>query len=142
MRKIDPQKIFRVIDVNLNRCKEGLRVNEDIFRFILEDNLMRKKIRLIRHEMDRIAEKLKFKGQLFSARNASADQGRAVDDLEFKRKDIPEVLFANFQRVKESLRVLEEFLKIADPKKVALAKKNRYLIYELEQKVYKKYFSG
>jgi len=36
--------ILRVVDANFNRCKEGLRVVEDIFRFIVEDDKLRKKL--------------------------------------------------------------------------------------------------
>ena len=135
MQKENLTKLFRVIDVNLNRCKEGLRVSEDIFRFILEDDLFRGKIRIIRHDLDQIISDVHFKDRLLSSRDAANDQGKEIDSLELKRKDIPEILFANFQRVKESLRVLEEFLKIIDVEKVPLVKKNRYLIYEIEKKV-------
>ena len=49
------KKLLRVIDANFNRCKEGLRVVEDIFRFCFEDDALRKKIRKIRHSFVGIA---------------------------------------------------------------------------------------
>jgi thiamine-phosphate pyrophosphorylase len=46
-------KYLRIIDANYNRAKEGLRVVEDIFRFIDEDNTLRIKIRAIRHGLNK-----------------------------------------------------------------------------------------
>ena len=46
---------LRVIDANFNRCKEGLRVAEDIFRFILKEDGLRKTLRRLRHSLDLIA---------------------------------------------------------------------------------------
>ena len=44
-------KIYRIIDANLNRVSEGLRVIEDIERFIFEDEEISKKLREIRHKV-------------------------------------------------------------------------------------------
>ena len=53
--KILNKKIYRVIDANLNRAKEGLRVCEDTVRFILKDKILTKKIKKLRHDITRIA---------------------------------------------------------------------------------------
>jgi len=48
--------VLRVIDANFNRCKEGLRVVEDIFRFIIKQNALRENLRKLRHALDKIAQ--------------------------------------------------------------------------------------
>ncbi|MDR3243174.1 MAG: hypothetical protein LBT79_00325, partial [Elusimicrobiota bacterium] len=45
---------LRIIDANLNRCREGLRVIEDCLRFVLDDCVLYKRARLIRHNTDKI----------------------------------------------------------------------------------------
>ena len=37
--------VMRLIDVNLNRAREGLRVVEDAYRFIREDERVQKKLK-------------------------------------------------------------------------------------------------
>lgn len=141
MQKINLSKVFRVIDANFNRCKEGLRVIEDIFRFILEDNALRKKTRAIRHALDEIKKNPKLRQNLLAARDVQKDSGKKVDYFEIKRKNTSDILYVNIQRVKESLRVLEEFFKIIDKCNVPLLKKSRYELYEIERKSFKKWFS-
>jgi thiamine-phosphate pyrophosphorylase len=130
--------IFRVIDVNYNRSKEGLRVVEDILRFVVEDDALRRKVRLIRHDLNKVMEN-EFSGKLLKARNSVKDLGRKTDELEMSRSNLAQLFYANIQRSKESLRVLEEFFKIVNKNKVALLKKNRYRVYELEKNAFKKW---
>ncbi len=138
---MNSKKILRIIDVNLNRCKEGLRVIEDIFRFILEDDHSRRKIRKIRHSLDAIIKKSDFRDKLLLSRNAAKDIGKEIDSLEMKRMNSSELFYSNLQRVKESLRVLEEFFKIIDKTEVKTIKKTRYKIYEIEKNAFKKWSS-
>jgi thiamine-phosphate pyrophosphorylase len=134
---VPENKILRVLDANFNRCKEGLRVIEDYFRFFLEDNTLRKKIRKIRHTLDTLSLAL-IKAKAIANRNADKDLGKKIDSLETGRNNISQVLWANFQRVKESLRVLEEFSKLEIPKETPFIKKIRYEIYALEKESFKK----
>ena len=107
-----PKKnLLRVIDVNFNRSKEGLRVVEDIFRFIFENNILRKKTRELRHALTSIANETFLKNAIL-CRNSKDDIGKAVDELELKRNSINSILYSNFLSTKESLRVFEEFLKL------------------------------
>lgn len=131
---MDKKNILRVLDANFNRSKEALRVIEDIFRFVLPNDKLRKKSRALRHSLDEITKNKIFKEAILS-RDSQFDPGRRVDVLELNRKTTSDVLYANLQRAKESVRVLEEFLKIISPQKVRLLKKIRYDIYSLEKKV-------
>jgi thiamine-phosphate pyrophosphorylase len=128
-------KILRVIDANFNRLKEGLRVSEDISRFIIEDDRLRKKIRQLRHKLDVIAHAKVIK-KAIAQRNCQADLGRHLDILELSRRNYHEVLCVNIQRAKESLRVLEEFFKLISSQKCGVFKKLRYEVYALEKEIY------
>lgn len=130
----EKENILRVVDANFNRCKEGLRVAEDIFRFILADDKLRKKIRRLRHGLDDIAKNRIIKQAVLS-RNSQRDLGRAVDVWESKRRDTLEVLYINLQRAKESLRVMEEFFKIISRPHVKDIKKLRYELYSVEKEI-------
>jgi len=128
--------ILRLLDANYNRSKEGLRVIEDIFRFILNNNALRKKIRSLRHCLDRQIQKEMLRDAI-KARESERDLGKKIDYLELNRKNLNDILYANFQRVKESLRVLEEFSKLIAPRYTSGIKKMRYNLYTLEKKTIK-----
>lgn len=127
--------MLRVLDANFNRSKEALRVVEDIFRFVSENDALRKKARHLRHSLDEITKNKLFL-EAVSSRNSVYDLGKKTDVLELNRETSRDILYANLQRAKESVRVLEEFFKIISPHQVKLLKKIRYDIYSLEKNVY------
>jgi thiamine-phosphate pyrophosphorylase len=127
--------VFRIIDANLNRCREGLRVIEDSLRFIFDDKILYKNIRSVRHRVDKILRN-KY-GELIKKRDSVEDSGRQI--LETASKELSVVIIANFKRAEESLRVLEEYSKVFAPEMSADFKKQRYLTYTAEKKVYIKY---
>jgi len=133
-------KILRVLDVNFNRSKEGLRVVEDIFRFVLENELLRKKTRRLRHKLNGLSHSQTLK-KAIRHRDADNDLGKGIDVLEMKRATIADVLYVNMQRVKESTRVLEEFFKLTEPKLVRLIKSIRYDLYTLEKAISMQFLS-
>jgi len=91
-------------------------------------------LKKIRHGIDSINKYLPPKNILLKERDSSSDVGKNIHGNEFKRKDVGDVFFANIQRVKESLRVLEEFTKFKNIKAAMEFKKSRYEIYEFEKK--------
>ncbi|MCB1196235.1 thiamine phosphate synthase, partial [bacterium] len=56
-----------------------------------------------------------------------------IPNLEANRTDIVSLAEANCRRVEESLRVLEEFLKLTDVTVIKEVKELRFTIYELEK---------
>ncbi len=130
--------IDRIIDANVNRAKEGLRVCEEITRFILESRSLTAALKRLRHKLDRSAGILKTPIRLLEGRDSVTDTGRTIYANELKRNGLQDVFFANMQRVKESVRVLEEFSKLANIKTALSFKKIRYEVYELEKKIAKK----
>lgn len=128
--------IDRIIDANINRAKEGLRVCEEIVRFVIGSRTLTGAFKHIRHSIDALARELPGPYELLQARESAQDAGRGIHHAqEFKRKDSREIFIANIQRVKESIRVLEEFSKLKDTKVALRFKLLRYGIYELEKKV-------
>lgn len=128
--------ILRVLDANLNRAIEGVRVCEEIMRFIIRSPGITLEFKRIRH---RIAACLKgaWRKQahlLLEARDSARDSGRATIVSELKRGSCKDILFANIQRVKESVRVLEEFSKLENKKLSGSFKDIRYDLYQLEKK--------
>ncbi len=134
MKLKEKQNTLRLVDANYNRCREGLRVVEDVFRFVVPDDIFRKKIRTLRHSLDDIA-KTKILKKAILTRDSKKDLGRKVDSLEIKRENLSDVIYANLQRAKESLRVMEEFFKLLTPDKVKKIKNIRYKLYTLEKQI-------
>ncbi|MDR0822764.1 MAG: hypothetical protein LBN20_03170 [Endomicrobium sp.] len=127
--------INRIIDANLNRCREGLRVVEDCLRFILDDAVLYKKIRKIRHNTDKIL-RAEY-ANLIIERDSFDDKGRTIPET--NKKELPQIIVANFKRAQESLRVLEEYSKTIIPQAAGEFKKQRYSAYNLEKAVFLKY---
>lgn len=130
-------KIYRVIDANLNRAKEGLRVVEDISRFILSNKVITQKIKNLRHNLQNISRASFSTESLINCRNIIEDVGKASITNELRRTNIEDIFFANIQRAKESVRVLEEFLKLTSRSKALKLKTIRYKIYQIEKELLK-----
>jgi len=129
------RKIIRLIDANINRSLEGLRVAEDINRFIFSDKLVTKLLKDIRHALTRTIADLPFgQKERLQERDILKDVGRVSNQSELTRKDYTEIYFINLQRVKESLRVLEEISKLYSAKISGKLKRLRYALYSIEKK--------
>ena len=127
-------KLLRIIDANLNRSREGLRVCEDISRFVLNDKKITRSFKSLRHKISALSKNISSKEKkLLTSRNVKRDIGKKTGKRERVRKNIKSVYFANIQRVKESLRVLEEITKLLDKRVAESFKKIRFRVYELEK---------
>lgn len=122
----------RIIDANINRTSEALRVIEDIYRFLYNNKERTKQIKKFRHEINTLFPK---KSNL-QARNIKKDKGKFFNTRkEFKRKSLEDIIIANCKRVQESTRVLEESLKLIKIKKAKLFKTIRFKTYEMEKEL-------
>jgi thiamine-phosphate pyrophosphorylase len=135
VRQVAPKELFRVADANYNRAKEGLRVCEDICRFVLDDKALTAGYKKIRHALAGAIAAFGLK-EIVSARDILKDVGKKTIDEESKRFSVEDLLYANAQRVKESLRVLEEFAKLVDIKAAESLKRLRYKLYDLEKETF------
>jgi thiamine-phosphate pyrophosphorylase len=129
-------EIYRIIDVNINRAREGLRVVEDICRLFLEDKSLSIKIKNIRHSLSKTINK----ESLLKFRDSKSDFGRSsLFDKKPKIKTIKSILIINLTRCQESMRVLEEFSKLVFPKLSSAYKKIRFRLYDIEKEIFEKF---
>jgi thiamine-phosphate pyrophosphorylase len=127
--------VERILDANINRLKEGLRVCEEVCRFVLEDTGLTAAFKRLRHDTDMLSSRLNRMEALIGSRSTGTDVGTKITAPgEFSRGSLEDVLYANIQRVKESLRVLEEFSKLKNCGTAADFQKARYRVYEIEKR--------
>jgi len=127
--------ILRIMDANINRAVEGLRVVEEIGRFILNDGQIAEQLKDMRHCIARTAETcVPDYCKLLEVRDSHGDVGANIhNDEERKRADTEGILIANMKRAQEALRVLEEFSKIKNPDVALSFKSSRYQLYDMEK---------
>lgn len=130
------QSLYRIIDANANRCREALRVAEDIMRFYCENKSICSAIKRQRHIIAKNCDILLGNYiKRIGARDVWNDPGsRSTIRSESRRSNLKDVLVANFRRSQESLRVLEEIGKLIDPKVSKAFKRSRFRIYDIEKK--------
>lgn len=129
--------MLRIVDANLNRIGEGLRLLEDITRFILNDPDLSEQLKSLRHEL--LPKNRSVQKKLLNARQAEGDVGAFLDvESEGERADAMSLVSANSRRVQQSLRVLEEVAKIHG-QDIGLDwdkfKHARFKLYTLEQQI-------
>lgn len=132
---LDPmerRRIVRLLDANANRVGEGLRVLEDHARFVLDDGVGVAAIKALRHALVgalgvvSVAERI-------GARDTNGDVGTdAVGSAEFDRAGLDSVVTANWKRVQQAMRSIEEFLKLIDAESAVRIERLRYDSYTLE----------
>ena len=126
---INPE-LFRVIDANLNRLKEGIRVVEDILRYRDNNKELSSKLKELRH-----LSQVKETQELLSYRDTDNDVLRSSIKSELNRSGVTSIIIANFKRAQESSRVLEELYKLDNIEYSENFKYIRYELYALEKKV-------
>jgi len=123
-------ELYRVIDANLNRLKEGIRVIEDIMRYRDNNKTLSKKLKELRHRA-RVNETL----ELLKYRDSVNDVLRSSSQSELNRNNTISILTANFKRGEESARVLEELYKLENVEYSENFKYIRYELYNLEKEI-------
>ena len=118
---------LRLIDANLNRLREGIRVVEDIFRYIYNDKEISTKLKSLRH-----IARTKNYYELLETRDVENDVLRESIKSEQNREDLNSILISNFKRAQESSRVLEELTKLSSIEDSENFKYIRYELYNLE----------
>ena len=123
----------RILDASANRAREGLRVVEDYVRFVLDDPGLTRRLKEVRH---RLAEAVRgFDADLLiGSRDTREDVGTHImTPSEQVRENPRAVLTANFKRVGEALRTLEEYGKLIDIWLAGRFEVLRYDVYTLEK---------
>ena len=123
--------LFRILDANLDRAREGMRVLEEWCRFGLNNEAMTARFKHLRQS---IAQWHTVEIRL--TRDTPGDLGTALTHpQEEVRESLINVLQANFARVQEALRVLEEYGKLYSAEMSAACKQMRYELYTLDSQV-------
>jgi thiamine-phosphate pyrophosphorylase len=123
----------RVLDAGANRAREALRVLEDYCRFVLDDALLTRELKELRHSLAETLADL-APGLLLEARETQRDVGtRLTTTGEQTRHSLLAVVQANAKRLQEALRSLEEFGKLRSPPLGQAMERLRYRSYTVER---------
>ena len=121
-------RIYQIIDANLDRAREGLRVLEDWARFGLGKEKYVKRIKNFRQILGK--NHLEVYKQ---SRNHIEDKCKGLTHQEqINRNTSEQIISCNSGRVQEALRVIEEFSRLHNKELSKIASEIRYEIYTIE----------
>jgi thiamine-phosphate pyrophosphorylase len=125
--------LARILDASANRAREGLRVVEDYVRFALDDPGLTRRLKDVRHRLAE-AERGLDPALLLNSRETREDVGTHIMTASEQFRENPRaVLSANFKRIAEALRSLEEYSKLVDVWLAGRFEVLRYDVYTLEK---------
>ena len=132
---VESADISRIIDAASNRVREGLRVIEDYARFALDDPALTRGLKEIRHRLKEAMTGFPAEA-ITPQRDTTGDVGTHIMSVDEGIRTSPrDVLVANFKRVTEALRSLEEFAKLYDVWVSGRFEVLRYDLYTLEKRM-------
>jgi thiamine-phosphate pyrophosphorylase len=122
------QAVHRLLDANLDRAREGLRVLEDWARFGLDRADLVARCKHLRQRLGSChADRFKL------ARHTATDPATGMGHpAQAERLSPGQILAANAGRAQEALRVIEEFARSGEPQLAQEAAAVRYELYDLE----------
>ncbi len=124
---------LRIIDAAANRATEGLRVVEDFTRFVLADAHLTRLVKELRHDLAETVQTFPLADR-HALRDTRHDVGTTISTPgEISRTDPWDVCQASCERVKQSLRSLEEFGKLFSTTTSSQLEAIRYRWYTLEK---------
>lgn len=135
--------IARMLDANVNRAREALRVMEDAARFGLDDATLSAELKTLRHALGDALRSLP-PGWLEAHRDTPGDVGTTIKtDAEMSRKGgLADVVIAAGKRLAEALRVIEEACKTVDSAIAHRIESLRYRAYDVDQRLTLRLCSG
>jgi len=126
--------VVRILDANVNRAREGLRVCEDLARFSLGSPRHVRALRTLRHRLSAQVTRLPVDSvELVRARNSQHDTGRRFRAA--SAKSLEHLLLINLQRTKEAVRVLEESSRLIAPRLTPAFQRLRFQTYDAERRL-------
>jgi len=122
--------LLRVVDANLNRVTEGLRVAEDVCRYAWNNKGLALMMREARHRVSTLVEREAYA----AARNVASDVlARAGGSPDAAGRDPAAIVRVNLKRAEEGLRVLEEVFRTEDGALAGRFEELRYRVYHMER---------
>ncbi len=125
-----PPQTLRILDANLNRLREGIRVVEDICRYYKNSKKLSLKLKNLRHQ-----SRLQNYHELLTCRDILNDPLKETTQSERNRDSLESIILSNLKRAQESSRVLEEILKLTNINDSERFKQIRYELYNLEKEI-------
>lgn len=128
----------RILDANLNRAREGLRVLEDAARFALNRPDLTEAAKRLRHDVAHALDATPIDAStLLLARDTPGDVGTSITTpTERARPDLASVVSAAAGRTTEALRSCEEAAKVLGAHAAAITfERARYAAYDLDRRV-------
>jgi thiamine-phosphate pyrophosphorylase len=123
--------LYRILDANLDRAREGLRIIEEWCRFGLNNLPLTETCKQFRQKLGQW-----HSDEIRAQRDTPGDRGTELTHpQEEQRSNLSQVLRVNFCRTQEALRVLEEYGKLYSPQFAAACKQMRYGVYTLESQL-------
>ena len=123
--------LYRILDANLDRAREGLRIVEEWCRFGLNDRDLTEQVKHLRQTLGGWHTDV-----IRQSRDTPGDPGTTLSHPQEERRDtLQTVVQINCSRVQEALRVLEEYGKLHSTDMASAAKQMRYQLYTLESKL-------
>ncbi len=119
----------RIIDANLNRGNEALRVLEEITRFLLDNKELSEELKGMRHQLSMVQDT--DYTELLKARDTENDIGVSIKNPD-RRIDVETIFKANIKRLQQVLRVLAEY-SVNNAEHVQIFEGMRYRAYTLEK---------
>lgn len=128
------QSSYRILDANLNRASEGLRVAEDVCRFHWNLPGLARELKELRHALLEAGSAVgASRRSLLEARDTEGDVGRVTASTNVQALPLPEVASRNIQRVREAMRAIEETCRSVRPALVERFEALRYQLYSVEK---------
>ena len=128
LKQLGDIRIAQIVDANLDRAREGLRVLEDWARFALGRKDLVKSFKNFRQILGKHHLKV-YK----ESRNFINDTSAGLSHPEqFKRNEASSIISSNAGRIQEALRVIEEFSRDHNQNLSKISSDIRYEIYNLE----------
>ena len=134
--------IWRIIDVNYNRAREGARVVEEFARFVLNCSSLSSRVKKLRHDLCKAVSGLD-QNRLLASRDSVHDVGFGLEVAgQLRRSEPMDVFIAAAKRLPEALRALSESISTIDPVIAAAIEKLRYDAYTLEKDIHLSVVTG
>lgn len=128
------KEMNRLLDANINRVSEGIRVIEDIARFMYNQKEFSKELREKRHYLRKLF--IQKDTYLFNSRDTKRDVGIEItkESQLDKKSNVKNLVVGNFKRIQEGLRSIEEISKISCDYSISKeVEVLRYSFYNLEK---------
>jgi thiamine-phosphate pyrophosphorylase len=125
-------RLLTALDASFNRALEGLRVCEDVCRFLLRDGRLSGHLKGLRHELAGLAA-LFPRLELLRSRDVGGDPIKSTDlGTETSRTSPADIFTRNLHRAAEAVRSIEEFSKLGFGESAPF-QSLRFSLYSVEQ---------